>query len=69
MRDLESADKEALAQAENRLQAISSGMYSSEDGEDATLQEQLISKFASFSIPKSKIGAISPWERKKENNW
>ena len=45
MRAQDQADGEALAAAERRLQAISSGMYSSGDGEDATLQEQLISKY------------------------
>lgn len=45
MRAKDKADQDALAAAEKRLQAISSGMYSAGDGEDATLQEQLISKF------------------------
>ena len=44
MRAQDTADREALKAAEKRLQAISSGMYSAGDGEDATLQEQLISK-------------------------
>lgn len=45
MRAQDQADEDALAAAEKRLQAISSGMYSAGDGEDATLQEQLISKW------------------------
>lgn len=44
MRAQDQADNDALAAAEKRLQAISSGMYSTGDGEDATLQEQLISE-------------------------
>ena len=44
MRTQDTNDREALQAAEKRLQAISSGMYSAGDGEDATLQEQLISK-------------------------
>ncbi|KAK3869016.1 hypothetical protein Pcinc_025643 [Petrolisthes cinctipes] len=43
----------ALAAAEKRLQAISSGMYSSGDGEDATLQEQLINTKASITEAKT----------------
>ena len=45
MRAQDQADGEALAAAERRLQAISSGMYSSGDGEDATLEEQLMSMY------------------------
>lgn len=53
MRAQDQADGEALAAAERRLQAISSGMYSSGDGEDATLQEQLIKAKASITEAKT----------------
>lgn len=45
MREQDAADKLALTEAEKRLQAISSGMYTSDEGESGTLQEQLISKW------------------------
>uniref|UniRef100_A0A0P4WHI6 Structural maintenance of chromosomes protein n=1 Tax=Scylla olivacea TaxID=85551 RepID=A0A0P4WHI6_SCYOL len=53
MRAQDQADGEALAAAERRLQAISSGMYSSGDGEDATLQEQLIKTKANITEAKT----------------
>ncbi|ROT64973.1 putative structural maintenance of chromosomes protein 2 isoform X2 [Penaeus vannamei] len=53
MRAQDQADEDALAAAEKRLQAISSGMYSSGDGEDATLQEQLIKTKASITAAKT----------------
>jgi len=42
MRAQDAADKEALDKAEKHLLAINSGMFSSEEGEAATLQEQLM---------------------------
>lgn len=45
MREQDKIDQEALAAAEKRLQDVSSGMFTSEDGECGTLQEQLISKY------------------------
>ena len=45
MREQDQIDRDSLVQAEKRLEAISSGMYSSGDGEAATLQDQLMSKF------------------------
>ncbi|KAG0712441.1 Structural maintenance of chromosomes protein 2 [Chionoecetes opilio] len=53
MRSRDEADGEALAAAERRLQAISSGMYSADDGEDATLQEQLIRSKARITEAKT----------------
>ncbi|XP_071521625.1 structural maintenance of chromosomes protein 2 [Panulirus ornatus] len=53
MRAQDQADNDALAAAEKRLQAISSGMYSAGDGEDATLQEQLINTKASITEAKT----------------
>ncbi|XP_064086930.1 structural maintenance of chromosomes protein 2-like [Macrobrachium nipponense] len=53
MRAQDQADNDALVAAEKRLQAISSGMYSSGDGEDATLQEQLINTKASITKAKT----------------
>ncbi|XP_076058324.1 structural maintenance of chromosomes 2 [Oratosquilla oratoria] len=53
MRAQDKADAEALAAAEKRLQAISSGMYSSSDGQDATLQEQLMKIKASIITAKT----------------
>ncbi|XP_047490218.1 structural maintenance of chromosomes protein 2-like [Penaeus chinensis] len=53
MRAQDQADEDALAAAEKRLQAISSGMYSAGDGEDATLQEQLIKTKASITAAKT----------------
>lgn len=45
MREEDAATRAAVTAAEARLQAISSGMYAAEGGgEDATLQDQLISK-------------------------
>ncbi|XP_042214594.1 structural maintenance of chromosomes protein 2-like [Homarus americanus] len=53
MRAQDQADNDALAAAEKRLQAISSGMYSAGDGEDATLQEQLMNTKASITEAKT----------------
>lgn len=63
MRAAATADNEAVTAAEARLQAISTGMYAAEDGgEDATLQEQLISKFFKdffFILPKLSLKSAS----------
>nr|XP_045609046.1 structural maintenance of chromosomes protein 2-like [Procambarus clarkii] len=53
MRAQDQRDHDALMAAEKRLQAISSGMYSAGDGEDATLQEQLINTKASITAAKT----------------
>ncbi|XP_050696445.1 structural maintenance of chromosomes protein 2-like [Eriocheir sinensis] len=53
MRAKDQTDGEALAAAERRLQAISSGMYSAGDGEDATLEEQLMRAKASITEAKT----------------
>lgn len=53
MRAQDQADHDALVAAEKRLQAISSGMYSAEDGENATLQEQLINTKANITKAKT----------------
>lgn len=58
MRAKDQADGEALAAAERRLQAISSGMYSAGDGEDATLEEQLMSMFTGVQPPLSDFFGI-----------
>lgn len=53
MRAQDQKDNDALVAAEKRLQAISSGMYSAGDGEDATLQEQLMNTKASITEAKT----------------
>lgn len=40
----EQEDREALEVAQRKLQAASSGLVASEDGGEATLQDQLMSK-------------------------
>lgn len=37
-------DQEAYTAAQNRFQAVSAGLSSNTDGEDATLNDQLLSK-------------------------
>lgn len=44
LKEAEAADSEAFAAAQRKYQAVSAGLLSSDDGADATLQEQLISK-------------------------
>ncbi|KAB7504389.1 Structural maintenance of chromosomes protein 2, partial [Armadillidium nasatum] len=53
MREQDKIDQEALAAAEKRLQDVSSGMYTSEDGECGTLQEQLINAKANITSAKT----------------
>uniref|UniRef100_A0A2P2I6M3 Structural maintenance of chromosomes protein n=2 Tax=Hirondellea gigas TaxID=1518452 RepID=A0A2P2I6M3_9CRUS len=52
-RAADAADREAVIAAEARLRAISSGMYAAEDGENATLQEQLIKTKANITTAKT----------------
>lgn len=37
-------DKEAYAAAQRKVQAVSAGLLSSDDGQEATIQDQLMSK-------------------------
>lgn len=43
LKDAEAADAEAFAAAQRKYQAVSAGLLSTDDGTDATLQEQLMS--------------------------
>lgn len=43
LKEAEAADAEAFAAAQRKYQAVSAGLLSSDDGADATLQEQLMS--------------------------
>lgn len=42
LKEAEAADAEAFAAAQRKYQAVSAGLLSNDDGEDATLQEQLM---------------------------
>lgn len=42
LKDAEAEDAEAFAAAQRKYQAVSAGLLSSDDGADATLQEQLM---------------------------
>ncbi|RXG57275.1 Structural maintenance of chromosomes protein 2 [Armadillidium vulgare] len=53
MREQDKIDQEGLAAAEKRLQDVSSGMFTSEDGECGTLQEQLINAKANITSAKT----------------
>ena len=44
LREADEQQAAALAAAQKRFQAISSGMFSGDDGEDATLAQQLMSE-------------------------
>lgn len=48
LRETEAADAEALLASQRKFEAISAGMVIGEDGEAATLQEQLISMYKCF---------------------
>ncbi len=45
LKEAEAADAEAFAAAQRKYQAVSAGLLSSEDGADATLQEQLMGMY------------------------
>lgn len=45
LREADKQDAEALAAAQKKFQAVSSGLLESDDGENATLQDQLMGKY------------------------
>lgn len=59
LKDAEAADAEAFAAAQKKYQAVSAGLLSSEDGTDATLQEQLMSLDIPFLLPPFKAQLVS----------
>ena len=56
LREAEVADAEALAAAQRKFQAVSAGLVSSDDGQEATLQDQLMGKWI-FTEGKKKPSA------------
>ncbi|XP_026292869.1 structural maintenance of chromosomes protein 2 [Frankliniella occidentalis] len=53
LKEAEAADAEAFAAAQRKYQAVSAGLLSSEDGADATLQEQLMAAKQAVSTASS----------------
>lgn len=43
-------DSKALAEAQRKFQAVSAGLLTTDDGQEATLQEQLMSKFCNQKL-------------------
>lgn len=52
LKQADKEDSEALEAAQRKFQAVSSGLLTSEDGQDATLQDQLMSELNKYNKPK-----------------
>jgi structural maintenance of chromosome 2 len=50
LRQAEQQDAEALAAAQRKFQAVSSGLMSNDDGQDSSLQDQLMCKYSKILI-------------------
>jgi hypothetical protein len=50
LRQADEEDSRALEAAQRKYQAVSSGLLASEDGQDATLQDQLMSEYSTIGL-------------------
>ena len=50
LRDTDKADTEALAAAQRKFQAVSSGLLTDDGGGDSTLQDQLMGTYVCFEL-------------------
>lgn len=57
LKEAEAADAEAFAAAQRKYQAVSAGLLSNDDGDDATLQEQLMGMILQYYAARLDLGS------------